>query len=256
MPIPQDSVSNPSAIFLKEEISQDRMSEYPLREYRERGFALERGLVSPSLCDTVVAEFLQHVKPYDGLLKRFTGEPDYHLRDEDGFMINALSKVHVIQEAALQSFKESCLGVLHSDHLKQRVISLLEEPYVLGECFYFEGNRETGAHQDQPFTPFNKIVGVWVALEDIHPSAGRLYLCPGSHLLGPIPRTEGIMYSHIIECKIKKGELEKVAPVMNKGDVIFFDGLTIHGALPTTEEGHSRNAVTGHNIPISEMKKY
>ena len=44
------------------------------------------------------------------------------------------------------------------------------------------------------------------------------------------------------------------APVLAKGDVLFWNSLTVHGSLKTTVTGASRRSMTAHYIP--ETSRY
>ncbi|MBS0471127.1 MAG: hypothetical protein JSR60_08655 [Proteobacteria bacterium] len=51
---------------------------------------------------------------------------------------------------------------------------------------------------------------------------------------------------------IKTSNLECRAPALAKGDVLFWNALTVHGSLPTTQPEHSRRSFTAHFIPKSQ----
>src|SRR3546814_4143074 len=54
------------------------------------------------------------------------------------------------------------------------------------QSMYFEGNPATWAHQDSYYLDaevLGRMVGAWIAVEDIAPGAGRFFIYPGSHRL-------------------------------------------------------------------------
>lgn len=55
---------------------------------------------------------------------------------------------------------------------------------------------------------------------------------------------------HVLDL-VKTHGLDLVAPVLRKGDVLFWNSRTIHGSLPTTAPGKSRRSLTAHFIPVS-----
>jgi phytanoyl-CoA hydroxylase len=101
--------------------------------------------------------------------------------------------------------------------------------------------------------------GVWLAVEDIAATAGRFFICPRSHLvrLNAHSLTNNIAESHeayisSVVDEMKRRELEIRAPALRKGDVLFFNALTIHGSLKSQDQRHARSSITAHAIPASK----
>jgi phytanoyl-CoA hydroxylase len=91
----------------------------------------------------------------------------------------------------------------------------------------------------------------WFALEDIHEDAGRFYVVPGSHQL-PFVENSSLdinKYIKTVEDWSAANEAKRVAPALNKGDALFWNSRTIHGALPTRDERRSRMSATAHYLP-------
>jgi phytanoyl-CoA hydroxylase len=95
-------------------------------------------------------------------------------------------------------------------------------------------------------------------LEDIAPRAGRFFICPGSHrirlqdhsLYNNIAENHEKYISSVVD-EIRTRELEIRAPALKKGDVLFWNALTIHGSLDSQDPLHSRSSITCHAIPLS-----
>jgi phytanoyl-CoA hydroxylase len=109
-------------------------------------------------------------------------------------------------------------------------------------------------HQDLyyfPFRPIDKIVCAWAAMEKINVANGCLDVVPGSHknenfLDHDYPQWEGgvnKMYYAIKDIDISKLDLKKVE--MEKGDIVFFHPLLIHGS-GANKTNHYRKAISCH----------
>jgi phytanoyl-CoA hydroxylase len=93
----------------------------------------------------------------------------------------------------------------------------------------------------------------WFALEDIHEEAGRFYVLPKSHTLSfELSDDEKKMNSRYVKklmSYVDSHQDEISAPALQKGDVLFWNSGTIHGALKTLNQKHSRKSLTGHYLP-------
>ncbi len=102
------------------------------------------------------------------------------------------------------------------------------------------GGREKPWHQDHAY--FNhpldtKIIGVWIALADVGPENGCMYLLPGAHQQGPIPhfmrRDWQICDAEIFEALAGR----RIAAPMKAGDVLVFDSKLPHGTPKNRSNG-------------------
>jgi phytanoyl-CoA hydroxylase len=126
---------------------------------------------------------------------------------------------------------------------------------------YFEGNSATWEHQDSYYLDSEKVgemAAAWIAMEEIAPRSGRFFICPGSHkirlsehgLANNIAEHHEVYISSVVD-KIRDLDLQIRAPVLEKGDVLFWNALTIHGSLDSQDPVRSRSSVTCHAIPRS-----
>lgn len=99
-------------------------------------------------------------------------------------------------------------------------------------------------------------IGIWVALEDVHPDSGPFELIPGSHKwnideeyadlqssenLEAIPNHEKIQ---LITDKKNLGEIYSFLP--KKGDAIIWHGRLIHRGANPKNEDLTRKSLIGH----------
>src|SRR2546430_17089029 len=78
------------------------------------------------------------------------------------------------------------MSVITHPSLHRRFEAILGEPGKIVQSMYFEGNPKTWAHQDTYYLDSMEIggmAGAWIAVEDIHPGAGRFFVYSGSHVI-------------------------------------------------------------------------
>lgn len=252
-------------------------------QYRLRGYAIARGLLPPSLADAVVESFRDEVKTYDGaILRQLTVRMEPNKFSSNGFMTNTILSVQDMVDPRFETFRRNSLDVLTHERVQNIVTALIGEQAKCVESMYFESSaRGTISHADCHFMDSSRsggMVAAWFALEDIHPGAGRFYLMPESHLLG----TDDPKFAHLKEFYnayeelaikttgsfhdnsaatnaalrvehhklLAKGlsGLSFKAPMMRKGDAVFWGARVLHGSLNPEEANRSRNSLTAHYI--------
>lgn len=258
-----------------------------LAHYQRQGYVIARKLLPESLMDEVVASFRAEVKPYPGpILRQLSVRMEPNKFSENGFMTNTILSVQDLLDQQFEQFRRSSLDVLTHAHVQQVLTGLVGEPVQCVESMYFESSsRGTISHADCHFMDSSQpgeMIAAWFALEDIHPRAGRFYIMAESHLLG----TDAPQFAHL---KDFYHEYEKLsvktmgsfhdnaaaanaalriehhkmlakgladhpfdAPLMKKGDVVFWGSRVLHGSLIPEQSGHSRNSLTSHYIGQSQ----
>ena len=248
--------------------SLDEDIEYPsfdnpeaIKEYyHENGYVVVRGVFSTEACDQARAAFAEEVKPFDGFIYRqATANPERHDLCSHGYMLNSILNVHSLHPKTFGSFREHGTGIVTSKALQQIFRAIEADAATLVQSMYFEGNPATWAHQDTYYLDseeLGRMSGIWIAAEDISPGAGRFYVYPGSHRID-MEKNGGnfdIAFNHeqykqLVLDVIHKFDLKCRAPALQKGDVLFWGGKTIHGSLQTTTPELSRSSFTAHYIP-------
>jgi phytanoyl-CoA hydroxylase len=254
VPVDVDDASDPY-LALK---SGDAVRDY----YARHGYVVIRGLIPPDLCDEARRAFDREVKPFDGYIYRqASAVPETNKFTPNGFVINSILNIQDLDRGRFPTFRETGLAVITNPRLHEAFRTLLEDETKVVQSMYFEGNPVTWAHQDTYYLDsedLGRMAGAWIAVEDIHPGAGRFYVYPGSHRID-MQKNGGdfdIAFNHdrykqlVIDVVTRHG-LECRAPAMRKGDVLFWSSKTIHGSLPTTHAQYSRASFTAHAIPRS-----
>lgn len=139
--------------------------------------------------------------------------------------------------------------------LLQALEQIMEDPPVLYQEMAMLKpplGREKPWHQDHAYFNFpleTPIVGVWIALEDVDPANGCMFVIPGGHLEGP--RTHFLRRDWQI-CDTDILPLRRTALPMHAGDVLFFHSKLPHGT-PINRTETMRWAVQYHYVPASAI---
>ncbi|HXV25712.1 MAG TPA: phytanoyl-CoA dioxygenase family protein [Alphaproteobacteria bacterium] len=232
------------------------------RYYDVHGYVVLRGAIGEELCDAARTAFAEEVRPYEGFLYRqATADPERHVWTSGNYMLNSLLNIQDLPSRSFPRFRAIGLEILTHPGLIAALEAILGERPKIVQTMYFEGNPKTWAHQDTYYldsTDLGRMVAAWVAVEDIHPGAGRFFVYPGSHRI-EMPRNAGELsiafrhghYKDLVLSVIRENGLECRAPALNKGDVLLWGSRTIHGSLETREPQRSRASFTAHYIPAS-----
>jgi phytanoyl-CoA hydroxylase len=232
------------------------------RYYDEQGYVVIRGLVSAHECEQLRGAFEREVKPFDGFIYRqASASPERHVMTPQGFMLNSILNIHAVDPRRFPVFRNLGSNLITTRSLQSAVRALLSDAGKVVQSMYFEGNPSTWAHQDTYYLDseeLGRMVGAWIALEDIAPGAGRFFVYPGSQRL-ELAMNRGSMsiagnhvgYKQLVIDIINKNKLECRAPALRKGDVLFWNSKTIHGSMETRQPEHSRSSVTAHYIPAT-----
>lgn len=230
--------------------------------FLDQGYVVLRGAVPSELCDAVVQGFHAEVRPDRGYFYRHaTDRPQPHVFTEEGFMKYPLMNLQDLPIRRFGSFRRHGLDALTHPNVQAVLRSLHGEDFRLIHTMFFDGNQKTWPHHDSYYidaTEIGRMIGLWVALEDIRPGAGRFFVCPHSHRL-PFPilgqdmalDPNGPEYkAHVVQLMRQHG-LALHAPALRRGDAIVWTSRTIHGSLRTTQPEYSRKCVTAHFVPAS-----
>lgn len=235
------------------------------RQWFEReGYVVVRNAVPAALCESGVNAFRREVLPDRlGFFERHaSGRYERHVLTETGFMKYPIMNLQDLSEKKYPAFRRTGLDLLTQPRIQQAVEALCGEPGRLVHTMYFDGNQTTWAHRDGHYIDSGqagKMIGVWVAAEDIHPEAGRFFVLPRSHLMkvpGESGDPNGDEYKARMAEFVRHGPLDCLSPVLRQGDMLMWNSMVIHGSLPTTDQRHSRRSFTAHYVPCSHQYQW
>lgn len=132
-----------------------------------------------------------------------------------------------------------------------------DEPVLNQTMIYFKPPQARGQslHQDQQYITIDPLIGVWVALDRSDETTGQMVLYPGSHKLGMQEVEEADMNVSFTMGQTKvPAQLKEFGADMEAGDVLFFDGKTIHGSHPNTTTDRWRRSFICHYVGEHAVK--
>jgi hypothetical protein len=220
-----------------------RLSEADLRQYREDGFAVVRGLFTQDEVDRLCAEFEAlhaagrpvpgHYEPRPG-----TGDPlDVYPRVMHPHEIVPLAR-RVLLDTRLRDVLEQLLD---------------EEALAAQSMFYFKppGARGQALHQDNFYLRVEPgtCVAAWLACDEIDRENGGLEVVPGTHRMDLFcPETADAQVSFAREYVPPPPGLAATPVDMAAGDVLFFNGSLVHGSQPNSSGDRFRRSFIGHYV--------
>ncbi len=258
----QTQVSIPTAVTDNDPYKRLNTPQKIKNYYNQNGYVVVRNAVHVDQCDKVVQVFEREVKPYKGhIYRQASGSLEKHIFTAGNHMLNSILNVQSMNPTHFKAFRKSGIEVLTTVVVQSALNNIFGEQPKLVQSMFFDGNPKTWAHQDTYYLDsenFN-MAGVWFAMEDIAPDAGRFYIYPKSHKID-LSKNGGdfdIAFNHdrykeLVINIIKEKNLTLVAPALEKGDVLIWHAKTLHGSLPTIDLNKSRKSFTGHFIPQSE----
>jgi len=229
--------------------------------YDQNGYVIVKNVFSPEECEHIQTLWEREVKPFKGFMYRqTTARAERHIKNDKGWIMNPILNLQSLDPTHFSDFRRYATNnILCNERLSAALSMLLNDTPKIVQSMYFEGNSATWEHQDSYYLDsetVGEMAAAWIALEDIAAKAGRFFVCPKSH---KIKLDDHNLYNNIAEnhenyiqsvvSKIKNDKLEVRAPVMNQGDVLFWNAWTIHGSLDSQDSHHSRSSITCHAIP-------
>jgi phytanoyl-CoA hydroxylase len=241
---------------LKSSIGKMEHSQSSQEYYQENGYAVFKNLIPVDSIDRLLSLYVKEIIPSNyPFFRQNTNKYELNRLNEFGHVEQSFLDIHDYQRYAEFSTlaKEIYCGVPIQDALKQITGS---HKFNLMQTMLFDANTETQPHQDWWYldtVPNGNLTAAWIALEDIDEKAGRFYVMPKS-IHNPDFHSDTPNLSHAewlqrIGTYFKANQQDITAPALEKGDVLFWNSKTVHGALPTSDRQCSRKSLTAHYIP-------
>ena len=257
--VPETLAEDPSPRFEAGDLAAIR------RYYQDNGYVIVSRLFASEVCDTQRRLWEEEVKPFGGhIYRQATAKAERHVFNENGWVMNPILNLQSVDPRHFPRFRSYATdAVLASAKLRDVFTGLLGERPKVVQSMYFEGNSATWEHQDSYYLDSENVgemAAAWIAMEDIVARAGRFFVCPGSHkfkldqhgLENNIAEHHDEYIASVVN-KIEQLNLPIKAPALQKGDVLFWNSLTIHGSLNSQDTRHSRSSITCHAIPSSRL---
>jgi phytanoyl-CoA hydroxylase len=232
--------------------------------YEENGYVIFGNVIASEMCDRIRDLWDKEVKPFTGYMYRqTTARAEKHSKNERGWIMNPVLNLQSVNPFRFPQFRKFATeNILANARLRDAFSVLLNDAPKIVQSMYFEGNSETWEHQDSYYLDsetIGEMCGAWIAVENISPTAGRFFVCPQSQriklkdhsLFNNIAENHEAYISSVVD-EIRKRSLEIRAPALSKGDVLFFNALTMHGSLKSQDPNNARSSITCHAIPLAK----
>jgi len=229
--------------------------------YDNNGYAIIKHLLLAKHCEAIKRLWEEEVKPFNGFMYRLpTAKADRHVKNNKGWIMNPILNLQSVNPKHFLNFRSYATDKILTDRNLSKVFrALLADTPKIVQSMYFEGNSATWEHQDSYYLDsetIGEMSAAWIAIENISAKAGRFFVCPRSNKL---KLEDHSLYNNIADNheryiasvvqKIKTENLAIRAPLMNQGDVLFFNAWTIHGSIDSQDANRSRSSITCHAIP-------
>ena len=176
----------------------------------------------------------------------------------------------------VESFKLSnnCCKLAKIKIVRDKIQNLYKEkPYPFSTINFIKSTQQP-LHSDYSHfgtIPKLKLVGSWIALQDIDENSGPLHVVPGSHKMGiynffdytkKMPTSLNDVkknyskYEKWIKKEMKKKNLKSIVPKMKKGDCILWDANLLHGSPKCNNNRLLRRSQVTHWSFKSVKKHY
>ena len=172
-------------------------------------------------------------------------------------------------------FSKNCKKLAKYSKIKKMIEYLYKDKAVPFSTINFLKSTQQPLHSDYAHfgtIPENKLVGAWVALENINLNSGPLQIVPRSHKLkrynflkenfNKIPTTVSQIkknykrYENWVKKIIKKKGLKSFTPIMKKGDCLLWESNLLHGSPICKNPKLSRLSQVTHWTFRSVKKHY
>ncbi len=221
------------------------------------------------------------------LIDRYLGElDDLRTRENTPLMVtsteldgpiqyteDALTRYHSIRTVDDYFFLDSARDILFNPSIVRYLELLLRRPAKLTQSLNFVHGSQQGMHRDTAFVRMNspmKLLGVWIALEDVTEGSGELIYFPGSHGWedylfsgrfkhydrdrdGEQALDDNYLWMYRQAEQRGVGE-ERFLP--RKGDVVIWHADLAHGGAEVSREGATRRSLVGHFCPQNVRPLY
>ncbi len=230
-----------------------------ISKFMKDGYLILSGAVDARLADQIAGVMTKAFQEGDEQL-RYQGDTD----ELHSFNGNTPARGKRIIEA--HALRADIRDAFASPAIVEFLTAIFEEPPVLSQSLMFQMGSEQRFHRDTTFVRFDspmRMVGCWIALEDVRPGSGELAYIVGSHKLpdfdfshgkkdgvevGPEELDRSLRW---VEAESDKRSYPRERFHARKGDALIWHADLAHGGSPITDPELTRQSVVGHLSPLS-----
>jgi phytanoyl-CoA hydroxylase len=215
--------------------------------YDRDGFVIIKGVFPAAECDA----FVQHMMDLHAGRETLEGfaprKPDEFGRTFNQHLYDPRAMALLLDPRLKRYLEDACGGAVEAV-----------------QTMYFWVGSQQARHQDQYYLP--DCFSAWIALTDVGPENGTIYVQPGSHrgrLLtmedfrkpdGQLSPMFGDHYNGAVDELYATNGVEEVPVIAGKGDFVIFHGALIHRGGTIQKPGSFRHVMANHYIPYASTK--
>lgn len=219
--------------------------------YKERGFVVVPQLFNASEVALLRRETIDIFRGLRGIVPGMLGSPK-EMSDEE--ILSRYVAIHFPHK--LSSLIH---GILHHRSVVE-VLTQLIGPNVkcMQSMLFVKGPGKAGQswHQDEYYIPTRdkSLAGAWIAIDDATVENGCLWIIPGrhGHILRRIP-TLSDEYADKDMVDVRGLERAALPMEVKSGDVVFFNGYTLHSSRRNKTSDRFRIALVNHYMSAESM---
>ncbi|MDN5872364.1 MAG: phytanoyl-CoA dioxygenase family protein [Nitrococcus sp.] len=223
--------------------------------YNRHGYFIAPNLVPATLIDELLNHYHQKIVPSkEPFFRQTTNKYEINTMTDHGYVAQSFLDIHGYSKSP--KFSSAALEILFSAPIINMLSKLTgSSSHNLMNSVLFDVNAETVPHKDCWYLdtiPSGNLTAAWIALEDIDERAGRFFVMTETMQEDFLKGEKDLSHSawlQRIKVYFDEHQDKVIAPALKKGDIIFWNSKTIHGALPTQDRRFSRKSLTAHYIP-------
>lgn len=190
--------------------------------------------------------------PFSFFRAQGTTKFELPLLNEYGNQLNSIHNPHLLGFSKKFSSEVEKI-ITHNNISKCLTLFTGSNEHVLYQSMFFDNSTGTKLHQDTWYLdtiPNGKLIGVWIALEDIEYSAGPFCIYTNSDKKKLKPNDYNFNdLENDPKFRNDYPSAKRYDFTARKGDVLIWDSFTIHGALLPTDQSITRKSITAHFYP-------
>ncbi|TDF96232.1 phytanoyl-CoA dioxygenase family protein [Paenibacillus piri] len=226
-----------------------RLSEEQMRQFETEGYLIVKGLFSPG----DLAEIEQTFEEIGNQTVPGHFEPELNAEVNDPLKrYPRVMHPHRFNETAKKY-------MLHEPIIEVLADLFQEEPLAAQSMFYYKppGSRGQALHQDNFYLKVEpgNCIAAWAAIDPADEENGSLLVVPKTNHYEIVCPDEADANESFTVHYVKPPQDQKAVPVvMEKGDVLFFNGNLIHGSYRNKTKDRFRRAFICHYANQSAVR--
>lgn len=218
------------------------LSPAQLRQFRQDGYLLLPGMVTPEACARIRAVVQDHLRQALPPLEYeadvgYPGAPS-SLEAPGGRTVRRLQNAYQ-RDDALRAWAEDPRIVAYMEQLLEEPVALTLAHHNCVMTKHPHYGTATGWHRDIRYWRFarNELITVWLALGDERADNGALCVIPGSHRLDIKPeQLDALDFLRPDAAENAPLFAQGITPALHAGDALLFHSGLFHAAGPNQED--------------------